>query len=380
MYGMGVTAGLAALRGESRRSLWKRGGIALGLLFLAGPASDLDGSLGAARRAGLAVGLAAFAALYLALLPPSRAIACRGRLAPQAALALLGLLAVALLVAGAPHSFVALFVYFAAAAGLLLPARLAAAVTLVTAAGVALAAWAMGVSASATGSIVLTIVSIGALMIAFSRQIQANRELRAAEDELARLAVTEERLRIARDLHDLLGHTLSVIALKSELAEKLVRRDAERAAKELGEVQAVTRGALAQVRDAVHAYRQLALDDALDGARTALAAAGIDCRLEAEELALPADVAAVLAWAVREATTNVVRHSGARNCEIRVHADSGTAEVEVEDDGAGPAPSRPGSGLAGLAERAALVHGRLDAGMRPGGGFRLRLTVPLTAS
>jgi two-component system, NarL family, sensor histidine kinase DesK len=270
-------------------------------------------------------------------------------------------------------------VYFVAAAGIVLRPRDAMVVTIPTAAGVGVGALAVDVSGSQAAATVLTVVAIGAMMAAFGRQIRVNRELRAARDDLARLAVTEERLRIARDLHDLLGHTLSVISLKSELAAKLVHRDPARAASELGEVQAVTRQALTEVREAVHAYRGLALDDALDGARSALTAAGIELRLDRSQAALPPEVSAVLAWAVREGTTNVVRHSGARTCSIHVTATDTTAAVEVEDDGSGGQPGFAGSGLAGLAERAAGLRGRLEAGTRPEGGFRLRLSVPLAA-
>ena len=152
--------------------------------------------------------------------------------------------------------------------------------------------------------------------------------------KLARLAVTEERLRIARDLHDLLGHSLSLIALKAELAGKVVRRDPDRAAAEIDDIENVTRRALAEVRAAVRGYRRLALDEALEGARVALSAAGIECRLAESPLAVSPEVEAVLAWAVREGTTNVVRHSHADHCDIRVEATAGTRAIVVP-----PAPS-----------------------------------------
>ena len=214
----------------------------------------------------------------------------------------------------------------------------------------------------------LTVVSIGAMMAAFGRVTRVNRELRETREELATLAVAEERLRIARDVHDLLGHSLSVITLKSELAARLLERDPARAAGELEEIQAVSREALAEVREAVKGYRGLALAESLTRARTALTAAGIDCELAGAQPALPADVDAVLAWAVREGTTNVIRHSQARHCEIRIRADGESAALEIDDDGrAAPAPSHGGSGLEGLRERAQRVRGTLEAGARPGG-------------
>jgi two-component system sensor histidine kinase DesK len=244
-------------------------------------------------------------------------------------------------------------------------------VTLLTGLGVGIAGSLHGDSRSAVAATVLTIVSIGVLMTAFGRIARANRELHATREELARLAVSEERLRIARDLHDLLGHSLSVIALKSELARKLVEREPTRAASELDDIQSVSRTALGEVRGAVQGYRRLALAEALENARAALAAAGIDCELADVDVTLPADVDAVLAWAVREGSTNVIRHSGALHCAIRVHADVDRAAVEIEDDGNGKASTGRGSGLSGLRERAQRVRGELEAGARPEGGFRL---------
>lgn len=356
-----------------------RFGVVVGLLFLAGPLSDLLGAdLGPGHLAALLLGTALFVAAYVSLLPPSPWVMRRPYAIP-ALLASMPVLAIALIAGGAPRSYVALFVYFAAAVGMLLPETVAAVVIGATAAGVAIAALTLGVDASGTAAIVLTIVAIGLLMTAFGRIARTNRELQATREELARLAVSEERLRIARDLHDLLGHSLSVIALKSELARKLVEREPQRAAAELEDIQSVTREALAGVREAVQGYRRLSLAGELEGARKALAAAGIDCSLGESEVELPEDVDAVLAWAVREGATNVIRHSRAQHCAIRVDADAERAAVEIEDDGSGVVNGAGGSGLSGLRERAHRVRGELEAGSRPEGGFRLRLTVPLSA-
>jgi two-component system sensor histidine kinase DesK len=358
-----------------------RFGVLLGLLFLAGPLADLaHGSYGPAHLAALLLGLAVFVALYLSLLPPSGWLTRLGPTAALLALALLPVIAVVLLLAGGPTSFAALFVYFVAAAGMRMPERAAVVVALLTAFGVGVAGLVHGDSHSAVAATVLTIVSIGVLMTAFGRIARANRELRATRKELARLAVSEERLRIARDLHDLLGHSLSVIALKSELARKLVEREPSQAAAELDDIQSVSRTALAEVREAVQGYRRLALAEALESARAALAAAGIDCELAETDVPLPADVDAVLAWAVREGTTNVIRHSGALHCAIRVDADGDRAAVEIEDDGNASRSIGRGSGLNGLRERAQRVRGELEAGALPEGGFRLRLTVPLVGA
>jgi two-component system sensor histidine kinase DesK len=353
-------------------------GVGVGLLFLIGPLADLyRSSLGTARIVGLTVGFAVFVALYALTMRAG----VRIRIGPRETLAVLAalvLLPAVMLAAGAPSSFDLLFVFFVAAAGMRLRPRVALAVIALTALGLAIGTVVAGESSSSTSSKVLVVLAIGVMMTAFNRQIRVNRELQAARHELARFAVTDERLRIARDLHDLLGHSLSVINLKSELAAKLVDQDPARAAAELADVQAVGRQALAEVREAVQGYRQLALAEALAGARTALSAAGIAYELDGAPVGLPADVEEVFAWAVREGTTNVVRHSRAAHCAVRIRDGAGEATLEVEDDGASP-PLGPqaGSGLAGLAERVAGLRGRLEAGAQPGGGFRLRVVVPL---
>src|SRR5215831_1708465 len=233
-------------------------------------------------------------------------------------------------------------------------------------------------------------------------------KLNQARAELARTAVAEERLRISRDLHDLLGHSLSLITLKSELAGRMIESDPQRAAREIAELETVARRSLAEVRQAVTGYRQPGLAAELTAARRMLAAAGIDCRVDAPvSYDLPPEVDALLAWTVREAGTNVVRHSGARHAKILVTVTGTSASAELTDDGAGPpagrgtpaagggpgttgapaagaaaggaagTPGAPGSGLAGLAERAGRLGGTLLAGAGGNGGFRVRVTVPL---
>ena len=366
---------------DSTLRLRAAAGAGLGLLFLTGPVSDLaSSSLSPARIAVIAGGLVLFIGLYVSLVRPFA-----GRLQPHrggVVAALAGLLAIAVGVRalGAPGSFDLLYVFFVAGAGMRLTARAALAVIAGTASGLAIATASLGESSSSVAAKALVVVAIGFMMVAFARQIRINVQLRSAREEIARLAVAEERLRIARDLHDLLGHSLSVINLKSELAAKLVAHDPERAAAELADVQAVGRQALAEVREAVQGYRQLALDDALAGAQTALTAAGIRYELEPAVPDLPAEVEEVFAWAVREGTTNVVRHSGADRCAVRIRNGGGEAVVEVEDDGhAAPVEPQAGSGLAGLAERVGGLRGRLEAGAAPGGGFLLRLVVPVAA-
>ncbi|CCG02518.1 sensor histidine kinase [Blastococcus saxobsidens] len=207
--------------------------------------------------------------------------------------------------------------------------------------------------------------------------ISVNAELVEARDELARNAVAEERLRFARDLHDLLGHSLSLIALKSELAGRLAERDPARARQEMADVESTARRALAEVRDAVSGYRQVSLAQALAEARSALSAAGISLKAPAPGRSLPGPVDAVLGWVVREATTNVLRHSDARTVAVTLRTGDDGVELSVVDDGrGGDAPA--GAGLCGLAERVATLGGRLVHGPADGRGFRLTAAIPLS--
>jgi two-component system sensor histidine kinase DesK len=364
--------------GRLTRPAWARLGLLLGLLFLIGPISDLvDASFSPARTTAIAVALVAFVAVYLALLLPTP-VARWGRPGIWGGLSLLAAIAGLTLLLGAPGSFVTLFVYVVVAAGLRLPARESGAVIGVTAAVVGAGLAAAGADSSTLAAYVLTILALGATMVALGSLTRANWELRAARRELANLAVAEERVRIARDLHDLLGQSLSLIALKSELATKLAESEPRRAQAEMADVQRVTRQALTEVRDAVQGYRRRDFAEELASARAALSAAGIDCQVEASATELPTEVEDLLAWALREATTNVVRHSGARVCRIDLLTDSNGVALQVDDDGTPVLTgSSNGTGLTGLAERARRLDGTLESGARPEGGFRLRLTVPL---
>jgi two-component system, NarL family, sensor histidine kinase DesK len=206
--------------------------------------------------------------------------------------------------------------------------------------------------------------------------------LRATQAELARVAVAEERLRIARDLHDLLGHSLSLITLKAELTRRLLDTDTRRARAEIGELETVARQSLSDVREAVAGYRQPDLVAELAAARDLLTTAGIACQVTSPPvILLPGDVDAVAAWTIREGVTNVVRHSNATALMITVAVRATATVIELTDNGtaADPvpaAPGRTGSGLAGLAERVQALGGSLAAGPVDGGGFRLRVSIP----
>ncbi|MET8869699.1 sensor histidine kinase [Nonomuraea sp. NPDC004580] len=217
---------------------------------------------------------------------------------------------------------------------------------------------------------------------AFLRLNAANRALSEANVKVERLAVDNERLRFARDMHDLLGHSLAVMTVKSQLAARLAGADPARARAEMEQVEELSRQALAEVREAISGYRELSLPDELDGARRALGTAGV--RLEVAVGPLPPAAEPVLAWVVREGTTNVVRHSGARTCRIRLGVADGQAYAEVRDDGRGSedaADGCAGNGLRGLAERIEVAGGILTGGPAEDGGFLLsaRIPVPGTA-
>ncbi len=220
-----------------------------------------------------------------------------------------------------------------------------------------------------------------------SRRVDLVNKLRDTRAELARMAVADERLRIARDLHDLLGHSLSLITLKAELAGRLLEADPERAAREVADLERVARRSLGEVRAAVTSYRQPRLAAELAAARHMLAAAGMDCEVHAPtSLELPPATDALLAWTVREGTTNVVRHSGARSVTITVSVTADEASAEIADDGVGPGlDAEPGSaedhgsGLSGLTERARAAGAEISSGEGPSGkGFRLLVRAPVT--
>ena len=275
-----------------------------------------------------------------------------------------------------------LFYYVVALGGLRLPRPWNIVAVVVTAAVATASSAIGGGTGGATGGTGLGLLGIGAAMVVMGELMRANRDLRDARAEVARLAVADERERFARDLHDLLGHSLSVIAIKSELARRRLPHDPEAAATEVGDIERVTREALREVRQAVSGYRQPVLDAELAGARTALDAAGIATTIERPEVELPSEVDAVLAWTVREAATNVIRHSGARHSAIRVLPALGQATVEVLDDGPGvDGEGGSGTGLIGLEERLRAAGGHLEAGPRADGpGFLLRATVPVASA
>jgi two-component system sensor histidine kinase DesK len=320
--------------------------------------------------------LAAFVSIYLRIM-----LVARGDADTLRSIAAMAVLATALSADGAAE-WATTYVYVSAAAGFRLPPPLVQRVIGAATVATAVASFGHGYPVGDSVSYTIYALAIGALLRGYAHLVRLNRELHEARDEIARLAVGEERLRFARDLHDLLGHSLSLIALKSELARRLLPTDPERAASEVSDIERVSREALVEVREVVSGYRVMTLAAELRGAQVALDAAGIEAKISRPPVTFAPDVESVLAWAVREGTTNVIRHSGARHCEIRVHAGISDAGVEIVDDGrsARDAPLvTAGSGLSGLEERVRMRAGRLEVEPRPGGGFRLAIDLPVSA-
>ncbi|HEY0160149.1 MAG TPA: sensor histidine kinase [Thermoanaerobaculia bacterium] len=216
---------------------------------------------------------------------------------------------------------------------------------------------------------------IGGINIHYAQVGRANARLRIAREEIEHLAKVAERERIARDLHDLLGHTLSLVILKSELASKLSERDPDRARDEIRDVERIAREALAEVRSAVIGYRSGGLQAELQHARNALSSAGVAFECEPPKTPLPPAQEAVLCLALREAVTNIVRHAGARRCRASIAVENDVCTLTISDDGrGGNAPF--GSGLSGMRERVEVLGGSLTRDGRR--GTTLTVTLPLT--
>jgi two-component system, NarL family, sensor histidine kinase DesK len=402
------------------------------LAFIVFPLVDAIGKKGTALEEILVIaGATVFVACYVMLV-----LHWRGHPRTPVPLLLFAVLlgVSAALTIGQASGWGFLFTYCAACAALVTAAGFWAVVACVVLAAVCSAAG--GADGGTVIGFVASSAGVGMLMLVMRDLRVRNMELNEARAELAKMAVAEERERFARDLHDLLGHSLSVIALKAELAGRLLAGGPHDAANEVAELEQVARTALGEVREAVSGYHQPTLDGELAGARMALSAAGIEADVQQARVPLDPPVEAVLAWAVREGATNVIRHSGARHCTLKISASLTDASVEVIDDGHGARDATPGGvgeaggsvvpsyagvasasraatadrelngaakragvaipaaagngaggqsrfrsigghGLAGLAERAGLVNGRIEAGPLAGGGYRLAVTVPV---
>ncbi|MFE4604640.1 histidine kinase [Kitasatospora indigofera] len=371
-----------------RQLLVKLAWMSLWMIYLVYPVKDLTGGTHgtAATCAGWAA-LAVFLAVYISLvaLRSTRPADWRGKYPFVAAMLVL---AVATSF-GLGEAWLTLFTYASVCVAIVLPPRLGlrgVGATTVLALAVALL---IRADPDTLAAIILPCFLGGLAMTGLQRLIATMQELREARAAVAHLAASEERLRLARDLHDLLGHSLSLITLKSELAGRFMDQDKQEAARaQVADIESVARQSLVDVREAVSGFRRPTLPVELAAARTALAAAQVTLEAGPSVLdgwpGLGPDETGVLAWALREAVTNVVRHGeGATVCTVtadRTWEGDGErfAVLEITDNGPGPGKSAPGNGLSGLEERLALVGGRLETGPGPRGrGFRLRALVPL---
>ncbi|MEU6734567.1 sensor histidine kinase [Streptomyces physcomitrii] len=371
-----------------REALRKLVWIGIWLAFMSAPVHDLlDGPHSAAGRICGWLGLVLFVGAYLVLVFRHTGHPLERRLVGSG-LAFLTLGATALALGlGAP--WLVLFVYVSVAVGSTLPLPLARWLIPLTTLYMVLLGLPLGQGLD-LGLVVPALLG-GFALTGVRQLIRTTVELSEARATVAQLAASEERLRLARDLHDLLGHSLSLITLKSELAGRMLPAHPEGAAKEVADIQRVGRQALADVREAVTGYRRPRLAAELALVQGTLRAAGITATMPPEPPpeGLPEEAEAALAWVLREAVTNVVRHSGARHCTVellrRETLDGPRAELTVRDDGEGattapfPAPdtTAPGNGLTGLRERLDAVGGTLAAGPGKGRGFRVVARVPM---
>jgi len=273
-------------------------------------------------------------------------------------------------------------IYAFAMAAVVMPARRAIATALLLwllmATELVLVLPKFGLAASfATITAVIGAMVLGGVIFSRARE-RRNAELRLTRDEIARLSAMAERERIGRDLHDLLGHTLSLIALKSELAGKLLERKPEAARQQIAEVEQVARQALAQVREAVTGIRSSGLEAELAAARLALLSADVHLDQRLTPLPLSRDAEAALAMALREAVTNILRHAGAQRVEVELQKHGDGVLLRISDDGRGGITGN-GNGLTGMRERVTALGGVLLIDSPPGNGTRLELRLPASA-
>ncbi|MQA78168.1 MAG: sensor histidine kinase [Streptosporangiales bacterium] len=229
--------------------------------------------------------------------------------------------------------------------------------------------WLLGEPVSVELGIIMA--AVAGLMFVVRRMQGQEAVIRRAHEDLAALAVDAERARFSRDLHDIVGHSLTAIIVKAELARKLAERRPENVAPEVSDIERLARETLEDVRRTVAGYREVTLAGELASARSVLAAAGIAANLPHAVDEVPGELRVLFGWVVREGVTNVVRHSRAHSCRVEVTSTS----VEVIDDGRG-GTAEPGTGLTGLRERVGALGGTLTATADLPGGFRLRVVVP----
>jgi two-component system sensor histidine kinase DesK len=253
-----------------------------------------------------------------------------------------------------------------------------AAIIIAQALGLVVEGWVLHINPIALTLTIFMMAIVGASNVFIARQKRADTKLRMAHEEIEQLAAVAERERIARDLHDVLGHTLSVIVLKAELAGRLIERDPQRAAQEIADVERTARTALSEVRQAIGGYRSQGLPAEMELARNTLQAAGVALACESPLPQLHAAEETVLCLAVREAVTNIVRHAQATHCRMRfTTSGDGYHSLLITDDGVHP-KLQEGNGLRGMRERVQSLGGRLS--ITTGPGVNLLIELPQTAS
>jgi two-component system sensor histidine kinase DesK len=360
-----------------RRYVWAIAGI--WLFYLWQPVVEAWRTPSAVNRVLSLLAITAFAATFIYSFAKARSLRRVGDEVPtRSAIALTAtafLLTVLLTVELGPRGL-SVLVYVGVMAIFLLPARWGQLVVLGLVVGSYLTdrLWP---GAPTDFSVQFSILVAALAMWGVMQLIRRNTQLAAARSEITRLAIAEERSRFARDLHDILGHSLTVVAVKAELAGRLVRLDPDRAEGEIGDVERLAREALHDVRTALSGYRDVTLIGEVANARSALAAAGIEAELPHALDDVPAERRELFGWVLREAVTNVVRHSGASRCRVQVTA----TEIRITDDGRGPLNGspvdggRPGVGLVGLRERVDAAGATLTVDRAAEGGFELRVSV-----
>ncbi len=320
------------------------------LVYLAGIPIELAGRHASLQQWTIALlGVAVFLPIYLA----GYRLTGRRLYAVIAALAVLGMVFSPML-----DSAVVYFIYAASFIGFAFPSAFGYRILFGYALLVAAYCYGVHVAPSALISGIVFSALVGAVCIRQAEYIVANCELLRAREEVERMAQVAERERIARDLHDVLGHTLSLIVIKSELASKLAERGDERAAVEIRDVEKIARESLAELREALSGYRAAGIAAEVERARSTLESAGIAVDYAGEELRLPAAQETVLSLALREGVTNVVRHARATTCRLRLAQLPELCRLEIADDGTGGG-EREGMGLLGMRERVEALGGHV---------------------
>ncbi len=354
------------------RHRWILGALIAQLFLVSAYVAILSSGMSPAVITGFIALLLAFSATYMFVVGRVILAPMRQRILVVAGLMLLTL--PQFVVLGVDAS--SLWIFVAVAGGILFPAIAAMAV------GIGLAVAMLVIDAIAgeplSWELALTLVALTAFMVGFAGNIRLNIELRRTREQLAVAAVAAERERIGRDLHDILGHSLTAIAVKAGLARRLLDRDPAAAAAEIGDVEQLAREALKDVRATASGYREVSLAGELSVAASVLRAAGIRAEIPQAVDGVDPDDREIFGYVVREGVTNVVRHSDARTCRISL----GERSVEIRDDGSAVQTTTgdQGSGLRGLSRRIDARGGTLTAGPQPGGGFLLSVTLPPVGS